>query len=393
MATRSLPEKRRFFIARSDWRDETQYPPADLLDPSVWAWELLRRSSEYARDYEICHEHCVDVPATPYPMDPLTNYICEPDADGPNMVYKDYAKRHRRHFVYPVKDAVRHKWQINEMPNPAHGWKQLLPQRQIETPNHNQLAWLFACNTVEVINPPDRWTIGTRVALPVHGICVDNEVLVRLNLTGNLDEQIESLRRQIAGFFTGGRRSGGVEAGEYMDVGGSQTVRYDPQRRTAIDTRSGLPQWPVLNNVAVRAQPSDWNKIPVRQKSLHYILRMADAIASAEQGTLADQIREPRIDVTHIGFTAQQIRVVAHSPSSERRLQMYEEFFPSMAKALARYFSLHPFPDDNRDVDYKTIHRWTSLGFNLIVKREHALIARMNTIKDKTRKQQGTTRK
>ncbi|WP_366919989.1 transcriptional regulator domain-containing protein [Burkholderia metallica] len=38
------------FVARADWRDEGQYRRADLLDPSIWSWEFLRRSDEYAQE-------------------------------------------------------------------------------------------------------------------------------------------------------------------------------------------------------------------------------------------------------------------------------------------------------------------------------------------------------
>lgn len=372
------------FIARADWRDDLQYPTPEIQDPSIWAWELLRRNAEYARDYEVCKDALRDVPASPYPMDPLTHYLCEPDPVDPNMLYKDYAKLHRNHFVYPVKDAVRRKWKINQMPDPTHSWDRL----PTKTTDNNQLAWLFACNTVEVINPPDRWTIGTRVALPVTGVCVDNEVLVRLSLTGNLDQQIESLRQQFAVVFEGGNRSGGLLAGEYMPVGRGQTVRYEPQRRTAIDARPGSVPWPALNKPVIRPQTSEWNKIPARQKSLHYILRMADAIASAEQGILAGQLRD-------IGLTEIQMKTIERWSPGEREWNLpntREYLFPSMAKALARYFSLHPFPDDARDVDYKTIQRWLSLASDLVVSGGHATVARMNTHKNKKKKQQGIGR-
>lgn len=384
------------FIARADWRDDTNYPNPEVHDSSIWAWELLRRNGEYARDYEICKDACLDVPPTPYPMDPLTHYLCEPDPIDPNMLYRDYARRHRNHFVYPIKDAVRRKWQINDMPDPGSSWTELLKQHRDRGPDAT-LAWLFACNTVDVINPPDRWTQRSHLlASKVTGVCVENEVLVRLDLTGNLDEQIESLRRQVAGFFKGGNRSGGLLVGEYRDLSRCRTAKYDSQLRSAVDSRTGRASWPLPHYAPVLPSSPDWSNIPARQKSLHYVLRMADAIASAEQGILADQLRERRIDTTYIGVTAEQAKIIEQWTPSERRLHypaMCEELFPSIAKALAKYFSRHPFPDDTRDADYKTISRWLSLAGDLIASHEYALIARMNTLKSKARNQQRTTAK
>ncbi|TDQ93237.1 transcriptional regulator domain-containing protein [Paraburkholderia silvatlantica] len=379
MATHPVPAQHRLFIARADWRDESQYPPSDLLDASIWAWEFLRRNAEYVRDYAICRDAFVDVPATPYPLDPLTHYLCEPDPTAPDMLYKDYASQHCDHFVYPVKDAVRHKWQINQMPDPSHTWEILLNRHPFDSPDHNQLAWLFACNTVDIINPPDRWTQRRQSATKVTGICVGNEILVRLDLTGNLDEQLDALRRQIAGCFKGGNRSGGLLVGQYPDLSRCQTAKYNPQLRAAVDTRSGKAPWPLPHYEPVIPDSPDWNKIPARQKSLHYILRMADAIASAEQGVLLNQLHECGIDVAHIGLTDEQ-------PG------MCEELFPAIAKALFKYFSLHPFSDDTRDVDYKAILRWLSLAAELVTSHDYAVIARMNMAKRKTKKPQSKTR-
>ena len=45
------PAEHRLFFARADWRDAEQYPQEALYDPSIGAWELLRRNSEYNRGY------------------------------------------------------------------------------------------------------------------------------------------------------------------------------------------------------------------------------------------------------------------------------------------------------------------------------------------------------
>ncbi|WP_413169288.1 transcriptional regulator domain-containing protein [Burkholderia latens] len=43
------------FVARVGWRDESQYPRTDLLDPSIWSWEFLGRSDEYAQEFDLLH--------------------------------------------------------------------------------------------------------------------------------------------------------------------------------------------------------------------------------------------------------------------------------------------------------------------------------------------------
>jgi hypothetical protein len=49
----AMPNKRMFgeFVA-PDWREESQYPVPEKMSPLCWAWEFLRRNSEYQADWK-----------------------------------------------------------------------------------------------------------------------------------------------------------------------------------------------------------------------------------------------------------------------------------------------------------------------------------------------------
>ncbi|TGP44877.1 hypothetical protein EN871_09855 [bacterium M00.F.Ca.ET.228.01.1.1] len=370
MASHPVPRQHRLFIARADWRDAEQYPQAALQDPSIGAWELLRRNSEYARDYGICRRVYADAPAQPRPSDSLSNYVCDPEPDDSQIAYQAYSKRHPKHFVYPVKDGVREKWHINDMPDPAHGWHDILDLTQIHH-RHNKLAWLFSCNTADILNPPARWTtpefaeVIYRVTKTT-GVCASNEVLVRLDITGNLDEQIESLRRQLSAFFDGGNRTGTRLADQRLNAQDS-----DPSARPMLDV------------------DPDWNSSPAKRKTVPYVLRIADAFASLEQGTLIAQLREGGVNDREIGFTEEQIESVTSLDASEWIRQgigyglLLEKFYVPVANALEEYFARHPSPWTPASPTSRTILNWIQLARQLIIDQGYILVARTNMRKER----------
>lgn len=370
MATRTIPAQHRLFIARADWRDVEQYPKDTLHDPSIGAWELLRRNSEYARDYGICHGVYTDVPAHPRPSDTLAHYVCDPEPDDSRIAYQTYAKRHPKHFIYPVKDGVREKWHINDMPDPSLGWHDILDRTQIHH-QHNKLAWLFSCNTIDILNPPSRWTTAEFAEMiykvtKATGVCSSNEILVRLDITGNLDEQIESLRRQISAFFDGGNRTGTTLADRH-----SHAADRDPSARSMMNV------------------DPEWNSSPAKRKTVPHVLRMADALASLEQGTLISQLRDGGVNVLDIGLTEAQIESVTSIDDSEwmRREMRYglllEQLYTPLANALEQYFARCPSPWNPSSPTSRTILNWIQLAQQLIIDQDYSLVARTNMRKER----------
>ncbi|HDR9100012.1 TPA: hypothetical protein QDB15_001150 [Burkholderia vietnamiensis] len=365
MADASIPVQHSLFVARADWRDESQYPRADLLDPSIWSWEFLRRSDEYAQEFDLLRPLYADVPATPFPMDSLLPYITDPAPEKQDVNYKAYSQRHPRHFAYPIKDYVRKEWGINVLANPNNGFAKLVDRSRIYDKN-NKLAWLFACNTVEVLNSPTTLLVNEHGLSKTSGWTSPNEVLLRMSLTGNLDEQIESLRRQISTFFEGGNRNGALLVTEHIDLSNSPSAQYSHELGKAIDIRdipsSQAPGIAVSNNM--------WKWAPVRLKSLHYVLRMADAIASLEQGTFARQLESGGVGSADALYIA---RLISDSPDCS-----YDDLYEPMSRALAQYFYLNPLTDDARDADAKTVLRWLEMAHTLVIERNYLSVARTN---------------
>ncbi|WP_423391941.1 transcriptional regulator domain-containing protein [Burkholderia sp. LMG 21824] len=68
MAARLAPARHRLFIAREDWRDDAKHPSTELQDPSIGAWELLRRNNQYTQDFADWHQRVTDFPPIPFPQ-------------------------------------------------------------------------------------------------------------------------------------------------------------------------------------------------------------------------------------------------------------------------------------------------------------------------------------
>lgn len=365
MAARTLPAKDRLFAVRADWRDESQYPRPDLLDPSIWSWELLRRSNEYAHDFEMLQSAYADVPAIPFPLDSLLHYVCDPAPNEQDVNYKTYSTRHPRHFVYPLKDYVRKEWGISVLVNPIDSASRLIEPSQIHDKN-NKLAWLFTCNTVEAINAPTTVFGNDHGLSKTAAVTGPYEVLFRMSLTGNLDEQLESLRRQISSYFEGGTRNGALLFTEYIDVSNSPTAQYSQELQRPIDVCDA----PSSRAPGITVSNTLWKWAPVRLKSLHYALRMADAIASLEQGTFVRQLEER-------GVTSQDALLIAKINGESQNFPYFDLYEP-MSRVLAEYFHLHPFTDEARDADAKTILRWLEMAHTLVTEGEYLQVARTN---------------
>ncbi|ARL17560.1 transcriptional regulator domain-containing protein [Burkholderia pseudomallei] len=373
MAARLIPAQHRLFIPRADWRDAAQYPPASLRDPSIWSWELLRRNNEYAQDYAQYRHRYADVPAIPYPKDSLLNYVCEPLPASPKTRYATYVEQHPAHVVYPVRDYIRSKWHINWLIDPEKDFTAVIDRNQIHD-QHNKLAWLFACNTVDVLNPPSNALGNQHYIVSATAACASNEMLVRLSLTGNLDEQIESLRRQIIHFFGNGSRNGALIRKLYSDPGKSPTAKYSRRHRRPIDTDHHAS----LDSPLIETSPN-WNTLPAKQKTLHYIVRMADAIAAMEQGKLGAQLKADRSDIAGLRIDANDLG----EPTHLFYPQEHEDVYPRMSAALAEYFDQQQLPDDAPDISAKVILKWLFLANQLVYGRDFQLIARTNARLDR----------
>ncbi|MGU7772294.1 transcriptional regulator domain-containing protein [Burkholderia sp. MR1-5-21] len=365
MATHSVPAEHRLFIARADWRDESQYPPPNLLDPSIWSWELLRRNYEYAQEFARLQPLYADVPATPFPMDSLLHYVSDPPPEREDVDYKTYRERHSRHIIYPIRDHVRKSWGINVLVDPNSDFTTVIDRSRIYDKN-NKIAWLFACNTADAINSPTTVLVNKHGLTRTSAFTTAHEVLFRITLTGNLDEQIESLRRQIATFFDGGNRNGDFTFTEYIDVSDSPTARYSQEHHRPIDDQDELSSY----TPGIAASSSMWNWKPVRLKSLHYVVRMADVFASLEQGAFLPQLEQA-------GIRSNDVRLIAELCRDFERLP-YDGLYEPMSRVLAQFFDLHPLGKDARDADAKTILRWLEMAVALVAERDYLHVARTN---------------
>ncbi|CAB3768628.1 transcriptional regulator domain-containing protein [Paraburkholderia solisilvae] len=365
MADATIPAQNPLFISRADWRDENQYPRPDLLDPSIWSWEFLRRSNEYAQEFDALQSLCADVPATPFPMDSLLHYACDPVPEKRDVNYKIYRERHPRHFVFPIKDYVRREWGINILADPNDRFAEIIDRSRIYDKN-NKLAWLFACNTVEALNSPATLLVNEHGLSKATGFTTRDEVVFRMSLTGNLDEQVESMRRQIAAFFEGGNRNGAFVFTEYIDVSSSPTARYSQEHRRPIDDDDASSS----RAQGLLASQGSWKWAPVRLKSLHYVLRMADAIASLEQGTFIHQLEDDGVNCEDV------LSIVEHSTDSP--YISYDDVYEPMSRLLAKYFRRNPLTREARDADAKTILRWLEMADALVSERAYLHVARTN---------------
>ncbi|WP_186133375.1 transcriptional regulator domain-containing protein [Burkholderia gladioli] len=367
MATHPVPAEHRFFIAREDWRDATKYPPTDLQDPSVGAWELLRRNNQYAQDFADWHLRVTDVPPVPFPKMSLQGYFCVP-APSPDTTYEQYRTEHPYHLVLPLLDHVRERWGITRLIDPtltAAAVADLNPTRE----PRNKLAWLFACTTPEILNPPTHWPkknylTHLSVSMLASGFCTGTEVMVRLDFTGNFEAQVESLRRQIGAFFDNGTRSGSAVVERKKCTTADDTGQLD--NSSILNTESLLP---------FRAVKPNWNTTPAKLKSIHGITRMADVIASLEAGTLEDQIREkrshfPAVDISDLDLSIDPSCAFV-SPSY---IQEHWRVRKDLNLALNRYFKQHPFEDGRHG--QRLINQWLDHAYQLVC-GDHVLVARL----------------
>ncbi|WP_420868012.1 transcriptional regulator domain-containing protein [Burkholderia diffusa] len=118
MVADPVPVQHRLFIAREDWRDDAKYPPTKLQDPSIGAWELLRRNNQYAQDFADWHQRVTDVPPLPFPKMFLDGYFCAPEPES-GTTYEQYRAKHPNHLVLPLLDHIRERWGITRLFEPT----------------------------------------------------------------------------------------------------------------------------------------------------------------------------------------------------------------------------------------------------------------------------------
>ncbi|WP_186165084.1 transcriptional regulator domain-containing protein [Burkholderia gladioli] len=367
MAADPVPSQHRLFISRADWRDGAQYPSSELRDPSIGAWELLRRNNQYAQDYADWHQRVKEVPPVPFPKMSLAGYFCDPEPSS-DMTYEQYKAKHPDNLVLPLQDHIRERWGITRLVDPALSAVEIAALH----PDHeqrNQLAWLFACNTPDIINPPTHWPTKSylahqSVSMLTSGFCTGTEVMVRFDFTGNFETQVESLRRQIGTFFEGGTRSGSAVVGrqQYTDTG-----------TTGQQVNSGVLN--MESSGAFLAVKPNWNTTPARLKSIHGVTRMADVLASLEAGTLENQIREKRshfapVDISDLDLSISPDRALI----PPLYIHEHQRIRKSLSQALLRYFAQYTFEDGR--LGARLINQWLDLAYQLVC-GDHTLVARM----------------
>lgn len=282
------------------------------------------------------------------------------------MTYAAYAKKHPVHMIYPVKDFIRGKWGVNKLVDPRMSASELI-DRDLIFDQHNKLAWLFSCNTVELLNKPSNLGMTRHGMTTTSGVCAPHEILVRLSLTANFEEQVVSLRRQIGKFFTGGARDGYLIHEEHPEVGRSPTAKYSPSLGRPVDLAT--PQWKAA---PLASQNRLWNSAPLRLKSLHYVVRMADAIAAMEQGRLSHELKD--IDIGGV-----RLRIRASEVEQPERIfypMEVEGMYPEMSALLHRYFEKYPLGSNAPDPSEAAILRWLYHAEQFVVSRDYVRIAR-----------------
>ena len=277
------------FIRRADWSNEGNYPRHDLLDASAWSWEFLRRSREYADDYQKWKDAFANVPAWPFDDMPLTHYLCDPQPSDPDMRYSAYSQAHPNHHVLSVKDHIRLRWGIHALPDPSLPWEAVYRANKEKSfdDDNSKLKWLFTGSTVEVIRPPSIALDDPVRPTFVTAACGTNEVLVRLKLGGTPAEYGRSLTRELAKYFVGGDRYGELRMQVYGDVGVEAIAHPEDGRPvTPIYIDPNAENWRDSDSPVIEFRVSGWNKLDVRQATLPHILRMADLLADFERGQL-----------------------------------------------------------------------------------------------------------
>ncbi|MDN7701323.1 DUF6499 domain-containing protein [Burkholderia semiarida] len=257
-----------------DWTKQEHYPTdGDILSPRQWAWEFLRRNRAYEQAFNELADSFAHVPAVPRADDTLKHYVCEPSPESPDQTYADYCHYGSEHHrVFPIADLVRFHWSINELIDPKLG-RDSLPA-----------SFRFVRDDVSIIEP--RRALSFDGLHLVEATCGTTEVLVRLDLRGNIGAQIASLKQQLVrftepppGFAEQEFKTGTL----YLEFPGEidQTGEWDEALHPHTPRRHD-PDEPVL----IRTIPAD-ERSP-RQQNLRMVLRCADAIAQFVQNPPKD---------------------------------------------------------------------------------------------------------
>lgn len=281
-------------VRRADWWDEEQYPDPGARDSSVWAWEYLRRRADYEADYKryrLRYADGADAPhlslrPRPAPEDFLVNYYCDPIPSRPNLTYRDYAKEASTHTIYPIRDYLRAKWEINSLPDPKLDWRRLVASTQ------ESVQRLFARNTVDVLQPVGNLANQYHLSR-ASMLCTHEEVLVRLRLDGNITRQLEDLKAQRDLFFKEVRVSGkrSVRAMMLRTAAWVAPGSGEDAHKTAIhidpDYIPDAYDIDEVNEESIEIAIRGWNEPgTIVRTHLHYVLRAADALADFKAGRL-----------------------------------------------------------------------------------------------------------
>lgn len=223
-------------IARADWQKPEAYPDPDMDNSDLWAWEFLRRNQSYAEDIER-----------------LT------------------------HLNPHDREALRLRWEVSRLVSPEVAWHQL--------PGN----FRFLANIVEVIEPSmplGSRNIGdaptARVATNQSVLATSRQILVRLTLDGNVDNQLHDLREKFR------KQNHHPETGETTNKAITQVIFEDIKlARTETDT---LPDG---SQITRRVYEDNWEDSSGEQlvvfytdeqkrvsvKHLLFALRAVDAMA------------------------------------------------------------------------------------------------------------------
>ncbi|VVE75969.1 hypothetical protein PCA31118_05108 [Pandoraea captiosa] len=371
MAMACVPDEFRLFVVRADWRDSNLYPRDTLHDPSIWAWEFLRRNNGYARDYDYWNDRvCEDVPAIPLPKMLLDGYYCDPEAI-PGMRYDEYKKAYPIHVVLSVQDYLRERWGVIRLVDPSLSAAEVEKRFPGDDPR-NRLSWIFASTTPQVISPAPGFSAKSylfhkHLSLPVSGYCTGTEVMVRLDITGNFDVQMDSLRRKIGGLFEGGDRGGETLSGSREQF--LQILEHSVGSSVDADQREALEAFLAVN--------SNWNSTSARYDTLQSTARMVDLIGSLEAGTLKGELEAkwgdkfPPISVSGLDFSLNPYL----SPSPAHYLQEHLRIRVPLRKALHKYFTFHHLSGGKSVI--KLINRCLDNAYQF-AGGGHAQVARMS---------------
>ncbi|WP_242559945.1 DUF6499 domain-containing protein [Pandoraea capi] len=364
-----MPEEFRLFIARADWRDLASYPSDECFDPSIWAWEFLRRNSSYASDYAEWHDSMLDVLPVPLPRQSLKGYFCDPKPE-PDMTYEKYKIAYPNGVVRPVRDVMRERWRIKSLVDPTLLAKEV--EKQYPGDDwRNRLSQIFPCAAPEVLNSPTTWSSKSYLShrsllLLASGYCTGTEVLVRLDITGNFEVQMESLRRTIGNYFVGGTRSG------------SRVQKSREEFDAYIATGLGCPPSPEQRNALENflAIKPTWNSSPSKYLSLQSTLRMVDLVASLEAGTLEAEF-EARWDSSFSPISVKKQALFIDSRSTHSISHYLEEHWrlrKPLASAVRKYFKFNQVARGSFDPRY--VYTYIDNAY-LFSGGDHVLVARM----------------